>query len=76
MSSSRGFQDMTSTDQARFHSNTGMWEHSMKKFQIFRINEPFHISVLFEKIYNKTLRSVLKQPLKITKFVALVILII
>ena len=38
MPGSCGFQDMTLTDQTRVHSNTGMYQHSMKKIQIFRIN--------------------------------------
>ena len=45
-----------------------MYQHSMKKFQIFRIN-PFTSQFYAKNFTVKTLRSAPKRPLKITKFV-------
>ena len=44
-----------------------MYQHSMKQFQIFRIN-PFTSQFYAKNFTVKTLRSAPKRPLKITKF--------
>ena len=67
MSGSCGFQDMTRTDQNTFpqqHWNVATFH---EKFQIC-IN-PFTSQFNAKKCIIKTIRSALKQPLKINKFV-------
>ena len=64
----RGFQDITPTDQNTFplqHWNVTTFH---EKNPNFRIN-PFTSQFYAKCFITKTLRSALKRPLKITKFV-------